>query len=148
MFDINLGMVELFMFGAFILGSYIKNKLDNRVKTKNIQELFQCSVHLGIALYTIYNINNNNAFNSNLIQETNKMLSHYGKNFGEMVSQVKVKLDEYSDKNEKIVEFYNKVVNDVKNTMSNKNETNENENPSNELDSVYGNVPPQTTRYH
>jgi D-alanyl-D-alanine dipeptidase len=29
MFDINLGMVELFMFGAFILGSYIKNKLDH-----------------------------------------------------------------------------------------------------------------------
>ena len=148
MFDINLGMVELFMFGAFILGSYIKNKLDNRIKTKNIQDLLQCSVHLGITLYTIYNINNNNTFNSNLIQETNKMLSHYGKNFGEMVSQVKVKLDEYSDKNEKIVEFYNKVVNDVKNTMSNKNETSENENPSNELDSVYGNIPPQTTIYH
>ena len=148
MFDINLGMIELFMFGAFILGSYIKNKLDNRVKTKNIQDLLQCSVHLGIALYTIYNINNNNTFNSNLIQETNKMLSHYGKNFGEMVSQVKVKLDEYSDKNEKIVEFYNKVVNDVKNTMSNKNETSENENSSNELGSVYGNIPPQTTIYH
>ena len=56
MFDINLGMVELFMFGAFILGSYIKNKLDNRIKTKNIQDLLQCSVHLGITLYTIYNI--------------------------------------------------------------------------------------------
>ena len=119
MFDINVGMVELLMFGVFILGSYIKNKIDNQAKNKTIQELLQCSVHLGIALYTIYNINNNNTFNTNLLQETNKMFSHYGKNFGDMVNQVKVKLEEYSDKNEKMVVLYQKIVEDMKETMQN-----------------------------
>ena len=28
MFDINLGVMEMLMFGAFILGTYIKNKID------------------------------------------------------------------------------------------------------------------------
>ena len=125
MFDINVGIVEIFVFGVFILGSYIKNKFDNHIRTKNVQELFQCSVHLGIALYTIYNINNNNTFNSNIIQETNKMFSHYGKNFGEMIGQVKVKLDEYSENNDKFIEFYKKVVDDVKKTMNEENDTKE-----------------------
>jgi hypothetical protein len=117
MLDINVGMVELLMFGAFILGSYIKSKIDNQAKNKTMNDLFQCSVHLGIALYTIYNINNNNAFNTNLLQETNKMFSHYGKNFGDMVNQVKIKLEEYSDKNEKIIELYKKVMDDMKDTV-------------------------------
>jgi hypothetical protein len=127
MFDINVGMIELLMFGAFILGSYIKNKIDNQAKTKTMQELFQCSVHLGIALYTIYNINNNTTFNTNLLQETNKMFSHYGKNFGDMVNQVKIKLEECSEKNEKMVELYQKVVEDMKETMQSRSATGEQE---------------------
>ena len=119
MFDVNVGIVELLIFGAFCLGSYIKNKIDNQAKNKTMQELCQCSVHFGIALYTIYNINNNNAFNTNLLQETNKMFSHYGKNFGDMVNQVTVKLEEYSDKNDKIVVLYQKIVADMKETMQN-----------------------------
>lgn len=118
MFDINLGVMEMLMFGAFILGTYIKNKIDSRTRNKTLNDAFQCSVHLGIALYTIYNINTNNNFNANLLQETNKMFSHYGKNVNDMVNMVKVKLEEYSEKNDKVVELYNKMVDNVKNTLN------------------------------
>ena len=110
MYDINVGIVELLVFGVFILGNYIKNKIDIRSRNKNMNDVFQGSVHLGIALYTIYNIQNNNSFNANLLQETNKMFSHYTKNINEMVALVKVKIDEINEKNEKMVEIYKNII--------------------------------------
>ena len=110
MYNINVGLIELIMFGALILGNYIKNKIDTRTRNKNVNDVFQGSIHLGIALYTIYNIQNNNTFNANLLQETNKMFSHYTKNINEMVASVKVKIDEINEKNEQMIEVYKNIL--------------------------------------
>ena len=126
MYVINVGIVELFVLGALILGNYIKNKIDNRNRNKNINDVFQGSVHLGIALYTIYNIQNNNTFNANLLQETNKMYAHYTKNVNDMVALVKVKIEEFTEKNEKMVEVYKNVMEKCSSENMDKNTTDEN----------------------
>ena len=126
MYDINVGIVELLVFGAFILGNYIKNKIDTRARNKNINDVFQGSVHLGIALYTIYNIHNNNNFNANLLQETNKMFSHYTKNINEMVALVKVKIEEFNEKNEKMTEVYKTIIEKTKENVDSNTVNDEN----------------------
>jgi hypothetical protein len=125
MYNINVGLIELIMFGALILGNYIKNKIDTRTRNKNVNDVFQGSIHLGIALYTIYNIQNNNTFNANLLQETNKMFSHYTKNINEMVASVKVKIDEINEKNEQMIEVYKNILEKTSSENVEKNSSND-----------------------
>jgi hypothetical protein len=116
MTEISFGVVECLLVGFFVFGSYIKNKIDNYNKNKNIQDYFQCGIHFCAALYTVYNLYNTNTFNGNLLQESNKMFAHYNKNLIDIVSAVKKTLEEFDAKNKEVIEMtktYNQEVIDT-----------------------------------